>query len=816
MTVEVVQSVSQAYIPNGTTTVFPFDFKVDSASEVIVVDANENPLSDALYNVTLNTNEGGIVTFLTAPLLADYPRIFVASNPDFTQEADFSNTGPSYDPETVERALDKGATHDIWLKDQLARSLKVSIGESSPNTTQGIADLLKPALGSSFQGDKGDPGGDATQVGTNAQIIGMSIASPIVRLQTTGYADHGDGGNAWYKRVANEPIHDGKLQDGDGSWWELDEAVVRPEMFGAIGDGVTNVGAQMQAAVDYAVEKVGFVEGTAGATYKVDDTIWFGNDAASSDIRGFIGNGATLIPAVNGKPFLDLVGVRNGRFRLEGWYIDDIAGDYRPECILALGRPKQASGVKSSGSFRISGNVVRAWTTAPIVRNAQSESNIWRDNTFHQNAIIGAVFGCTRHDYFEDTTTLALDEYTAGDFVAGDVVTSGGGATARILYLPARWTANTGGIFVHVLSGVFADNDTITGDGSGATATINMPEGIHVNGPVSTNPAAHGGRHVEEDSTSTYQVADANFFNDRNSTSVLPVAFISDFADFSIRETNFNSNRRDNGVASGIHLHIQQDNTKNPALGQSPSGFRESGNYFHSGHRYSATFFDPVAGGGSNWNNVRLGRPRDAGSPNSIQARYKNIGSTSGGDPVMVDWTIDSDFGVDLRGARARDVNIISSDMTHGAFWTDSEISGNLRINSDRAANVDITSAASGNHLTIHYIDTGDVVLPPEINRQIDMGGVVADRQNIRVTTAGAAPGNLDFIDLPDGMPARGVIRKVRNPTAAEPVTVVDSSRLRCIADIILDDADKSVTFEGVSGTGGAGDTVFRMIAKVE
>lgn len=70
-------------------------------------------------------------------------------------------------------------------------------------------------------------------------------------LSTTGYAAIGDGGAATYEKVATEPSHAGKFQDTVGAWWELKVGVVRPEMFGAVADGVTDDTAAIQAAMEF-------------------------------------------------------------------------------------------------------------------------------------------------------------------------------------------------------------------------------------------------------------------------------------------------------------------------------------------------------------------------------------------------------------------------------------------------------------------------------------------------------------------------------------------------------------------------------------
>lgn len=72
-------------------------------------------------------------------------------------------------------------------------------------------------------------------------------------LRLSGHTVPGIGG-ALYRRVVSEPIHDGKfsitLSDGiTVVWYEIAEAVLTPEMFGAVGDGVVDDTAAFKSAL---------------------------------------------------------------------------------------------------------------------------------------------------------------------------------------------------------------------------------------------------------------------------------------------------------------------------------------------------------------------------------------------------------------------------------------------------------------------------------------------------------------------------------------------------------------------------------------
>ncbi|MGN6307328.1 MAG: hypothetical protein ACTHNH_21125 [Mesorhizobium sp.] len=76
-----------------------------------------------------------------------------------------------------------------------------------------------------------------------ASKAALALFNPAVApdfVTFAGYASAGDGGSAIYRKVSSEPSHAGKVQDGNGQWYELAEINPKPEMFGAAGDGSTD------------------------------------------------------------------------------------------------------------------------------------------------------------------------------------------------------------------------------------------------------------------------------------------------------------------------------------------------------------------------------------------------------------------------------------------------------------------------------------------------------------------------------------------------------------------------------------------------
>lgn len=86
---------------------------------------------------------------------------------------------------------------------------------------------------------------------TAAGKAGASLLTQnINQIYVQGHHIEGHGG-ALYRRVNLEPNHNGKFQDSKGEWWEVNELIITPEMFGAIGDGLTDDSSAFQAALDF-------------------------------------------------------------------------------------------------------------------------------------------------------------------------------------------------------------------------------------------------------------------------------------------------------------------------------------------------------------------------------------------------------------------------------------------------------------------------------------------------------------------------------------------------------------------------------------
>lgn len=137
MTIAVFDT-KEAHLGDGTTTVFSFTFKVDTAADVLVflasITGEETILTvDEDYTVTLNVNQnsnpGGTITMSAAPGVGI--RLVIMRGADFVRATPFTSSVP---PNVIETELDRLTMYAQQLREKLDRSLHVSAA------TQDVAD----------------------------------------------------------------------------------------------------------------------------------------------------------------------------------------------------------------------------------------------------------------------------------------------------------------------------------------------------------------------------------------------------------------------------------------------------------------------------------------------------------------------------------------------------------------------------------------------------------------------------------------------------------------------------------------------------
>ena len=152
MTISSTNRKAGPYIGNGTTTVFPFYFKVFTAADVEVVRltvATNVEVVLALttnYTVTLNTdqnaNPGGSITLVAGALASGY-NLVITSAIGNLQPTDLTNQGGFY-PDVINDALDRATIQIQQLQEGLDRAALLPI-TSDTDAAALVADIERLA-----------------------------------------------------------------------------------------------------------------------------------------------------------------------------------------------------------------------------------------------------------------------------------------------------------------------------------------------------------------------------------------------------------------------------------------------------------------------------------------------------------------------------------------------------------------------------------------------------------------------------------------------------------------------------------------------
>lgn len=181
-------------------------------------------------------------------------------------------------------------------------------------------------------------------MGTFATAQATQVPVVVQRIQTAFYSSPVYAGGAAYVRAASQPSHPGRLQTSDGSWWELAERSVTPQMFGAIGNGdVANIVADTygcQAALDFSgakgipiicPESVYMIDGYKGARPSWTNGVWAHGGLivpAGAVLRG-AGRGKTIFRAAIAN-WRCILRVREGSTSIRHLTVDGNRANYVP------------------------------------------------------------------------------------------------------------------------------------------------------------------------------------------------------------------------------------------------------------------------------------------------------------------------------------------------------------------------------------------------------------------------------------------------------------------------------------------------------
>lgn len=346
MTISSLTRVVQ-YSGNGTTTAFPFAFKVFGATDALVIltDSSGNAVTQSLisqYTVSLNSNQnsnpGGTVNMVTAPP-SGYT-LTLSSQVPYLQPTDIANVGSFY-PQSVTDALDRLTV----ISQQLLLGLNGAM--RLPVSVQGVSSVLPPPSANMFVAwnsnatalQNVDPSTLATIVsygtaksdvftGDGTTTTYALSANPGAQAnldidiagitQTAGFDFNWQGGTSVVfttAPAAGKRVHVRYMQglpQGAADW-----AAVTNTPFatlygsGAVGDGVTNNTQPLQALINANYGKTILL--TGGGVYKVSTLSIAGKIS-------IIGDGQTTILFDGTQPY----GVNLSNITIDGLVIRGI------------------------------------------------------------------------------------------------------------------------------------------------------------------------------------------------------------------------------------------------------------------------------------------------------------------------------------------------------------------------------------------------------------------------------------------------------------------------------------------------------------
>lgn len=259
MTIGSIDIQTSGSAGNGATVTFSFSFNLDpdgygdtsAASQVQVIrelistGAEETLTLTTDYSVSVNADQaaspGGSITMVSAP--SSSYKIWIRLNPDFTQQTDYQNQG-GFLMETVEDQADQTTRQILWLRDQVRKAPRVGVqagasfnGEITGDVTPNYIPAVNPS-GTGFRLVANN--GSSNIVTATGSTEGRSLAdwmADIAELDGTPISA------AMASVVQAASLVTARDLLG------ISPLDVRPEAYGAEGDGVTNDTTAMNAAI---------------------------------------------------------------------------------------------------------------------------------------------------------------------------------------------------------------------------------------------------------------------------------------------------------------------------------------------------------------------------------------------------------------------------------------------------------------------------------------------------------------------------------------------------------------------------------------
>lgn len=277
MTVPTTERRAGPFVGTGAEVAYPFGFKVFAASDLLVVRTSTATgqqtelVLGSDFSVTLNPDQdaapGGTVSHLSGGLPSALPDGFtlaIVGDLPFDQPLDLPSGG-AFSPRALENALDRGAMLLQQLDERLNRALVGAVGDTGlalPSAAERADKLL------SFDSD-GNPIAVAPANGS-AAALALELAGAASAVTGAGMVGFGYALNYAASTVG------AKLRE-----------TLSVKDFGAVGDGVTDDYAAINAAILSAVAQAPCVLVFPRATYKIGTPLgYFTGSDVTIDLQG--------------------------------------------------------------------------------------------------------------------------------------------------------------------------------------------------------------------------------------------------------------------------------------------------------------------------------------------------------------------------------------------------------------------------------------------------------------------------------------------------------------------------------------------------
>ena len=391
MAVTVTSTISGPYIPNGATTVFAFDFKAGSADEIQVyrdlgLAEGWELVPGADYTASVDPDqEGGDVEFSVAPAIGTGD-LYIVSEPLFTREGQYTGEGP-FTPKGLNNQFDRAAVRDLALARDLARSIKVPLGEE-PTILPRVVDRALKYL--AFDADGNPVPAIAVVDLVLNEALGVSPGSSD--MGATGGSVLPDGGSA-------------------KEWFAILEGAV--EAFGsdASGEGASLVGLEGGGSVQAAVDDFGIaLKYVRSSPYEIK----IGYDSVS-DTTAAVKIGANTAFAGHGVLMIGGAGKKDGG---NGVYVGGLGHPNWPAMLPSLPRnPMELAlyGGQTTGVGTSSGGTTFT-STSGVFMPADVGRAIWLNGSSY-----------TISSYTDPTHVVLNAAAPAGTYVWHIVKTTGSG-----------------------------------------------------------------------------------------------------------------------------------------------------------------------------------------------------------------------------------------------------------------------------------------------------------------------------------------------------------------------------------------------------